>query len=1436
MTRGGQPSGVGGWIRTRATSLSVVALAALAYIPSLASSPGRMPADTKLYLYLEPAELLGRASSTLEREQFGGWVPHQQITYLWPSGPWYWIFDAVGLPDWIAHRLWIGTILFAAGGGVLWLARRLGLTIGAALIAGLVYQLSPYLLPYISRTSLLLLPWAALGWLVGLTVLACRDEGAGGEAIDGAPTGDAARPAPRRQRWRYPAMIALIVATVGSVNATALVLIAPAPLLWLIHAGWARDIRWRRAVAIALRTAVLCVAVSLWWIAMLLVQSRYGAPVLAYSETLEDVSRNATGSEVLRGLGYWLFYVRDPVAPTTTASEGYLASTGGIAVSYAVTLVGLVGLVVTRWPARRFAALLLLVGVVLAVGVHPIGSPSPLMSFFADDGSGLALALRSSTRATPLIVLGLALGAAGLVGSMPAHRMRRGGGRWSPRLLAGSIVAALALLNLPALWGLELVDPAIDRDQDPPAAWREAADSFGDGTGARVLQLPGAEFGAFRWGYTVDQPLVALTERPLVTRDLLPLGSGAAMNLLYALDDRVQEGTLEPRSIEPIARLLGVDTIWLANDLQFERFRTPRPETLDALLRDASDEGFLGAITYFGDPVANVPDVPMLDPAALAGTDRVIAPVGLIEIDEPIGVVRAKPSSVVLSGDGDGLVDAGAAGLITGREAVRYSATLDGSDLEAAAEEALAVIITDTNRDRAHHWRGSQDVHGHTEPGGPGIDVLTRTAADQRLEVFADDEPDRQTIAIQEGPVAATASSYGEPFAYRPEDRAVMAIDGDPMTAWLVGDHGNPAGERIELAIAGEAEVLILRQPAPTRGERTITRVRVSVEGGDRDDGPEITELVVDLTDESLSAAGQVVPLPRATPGTVTIEIVAVTEGTSGVGFVEIDAGLGPTTEWIRPPVDAVGASVGRPLALTLTRLRVDPLDPWRSDPEPELRRIIEMPDDRTIDASVTLRLDARTDDETLARVIATDDPGSLATASEHLTGAPRRAGMFAADGDPTTAWITPFDGAVGATLTVPLADAGSSGHSFDLIQPAGPYSVVTALEIADRSGTIAVDVPPPDSTGRSTIDLGRPFDGGQITLRITAIGPSTTIDRRYGDVTILPAAIAEIEAPAIDPVAIDGSMVISAACRSDLLALDDAPVALRYETTVDALLDGAPVAAEVCSEPLELGEGEHTVVSRARSAGLTIDRVVLSDQPTAPGRTALVPITVERDDARDRRVVVDPCPQGCWIVFGEGYNDAWEASADGTDLGPSQLIDGGFNGWWLPPTPNVTTVEFHWTAQRPVTAGLLASIAAVVACLVIVATTRRRDLRTIVTPRFVPGGGEVGSRSWITPLVLLVLGAALIAPVWGVVGGVLGVVVMFAKRIANLLAWIGVGLAVLVALLVMWIEHNDHPLPNAGWTEWFDHLSGPAVFAVLCVTVGAMSTSSDRVRSSCAP
>ncbi len=966
--------------RRSVTALGIAVLAVLAYVPALLSSPGRMPADTKLYLYLDPGGLVGRAASTFEPDQFAGWVPHQQITYLWPSGPWFWAFDVAGLPDWVAHRLWIGTILFAAGGGVMWAARKLGLDAAGAAVAGLLYALSPYLLAYISRTSLLLLPWAAVGWIVGLTALAVADRRPAGadrlsiDAGDRPVDDDRAPTAPAgwRQRllaWRAPAAIALVVATVGSVNATALALIVPAPALWLLHAARLRLVPVRVVVGIAVRTAVLCVLASAWWVAMLVVQAAHGAPVLSFSETLEDVSRNSTGSEVLRTLGYWLFYQRDLYGPTTTASYPYLVSTVVITVSFVVVLVGLVGLTAVTWRHRAFAATCVAAGAVLAVGFHPFGSPSPLMSLIGgDDGSGLALALRSSTRAVPVMAFGVALGAGALVSALPAVvRLGSLTTAFPARLVAAGALTLLLVVNLPVLRQRGLVDVAIDRDMDPPAAWVDAAAAIDErATGGRVLQLPGAEFGAFRWGYTADQPLVGLADTPLVTRDLLPLGSAGAMDLLYALDDRLQEGIGEPQAFAPVARLLGSSTVLLTNDAEFERYRTARPELVTALLTGAEAVG-LSVAARFGEPVVMEPSLAMLDPTAL-DDPRVGAPIEplvLLDVDDPVGVVRAKSDLVVVSGSGDGVVDAAAAGLLDGHELLRYSASLDGDELREALEAARLLVVTDANRDRAHHWRGSQDVHGHTESGGPGTDVLDDTPADQRLDVFETDDPSTQTVAVHAGPVQATASAYGEPFAYRPEDRAVMAIDGDPATAWTVGDHGDPVGERIRVEVVGPGAVgdtITLQQPGPPPGGRAITAVTVTVDDGDA--------FTVDLDVDPATGTSTITDDRLVGASTIELRIDAVSAGDpgraasrGGVGFAEIDLGLGPTTEIIRVPTDALAAAAGVPLEVVLTRLRADPLDPWRDDPEPVLRRSLTLPDARTMDATVTLRLDARADD-----------------------------------------------------------------------------------------------------------------------------------------------------------------------------------------------------------------------------------------------------------------------------------------------------------------------------------------------------------------------------------------------------------------------------------------------------------------------------------------
>jgi arabinofuranan 3-O-arabinosyltransferase len=288
----------------------------------------------------------------------------------------------------------------------------------------------------------------------------------------------------------------------------------------------------------------------------------------------------------------------------------------------------------------------------------------------------------------------------------------------------------------------------------------------------------------------------------------------------------------------------------------------------------------------------------------------------------------------------------------------------------------------------------------------------------------------------------------------------------------------------------------------------------------------------------------------------------------------------------------------------------------------------------------------------------------------------------------------------------------------------------------------------------------------------------------------------------------------------------------------VGALLDGEPVAATACT-PLELAAGVHDLTS-SESTALTVDRVALTgdvDRTATPAAPSDIPVEVTHAEPRARDVTVGPCPDGCWVVLGEGFNDAWEASADGRPLGVGQLVDGGFNGWWLAPTTSPTRVEFRWTAQRPVTLGLAVSALGALLCVGVVLAGPRARHQRLRAPRLVSGPPSSSRRRLVAPATTLVVAAVvLIAPVWGVAalataGASYGATAWargrWARRVYEL---VGVALLASTALAVLWIERRDRPFPNAGWTTHFDHLNGLALFAVLTIAVGAMfATDAER-------
>ena len=148
------------------------------------------------------------------------------------------------------------------------------------------------------------------------------------------------------------------------------------------------------------------------------------------------------------------------------------------------------------------------------------------------------------------------------------------------------------------------------------------------------------------------------------------------------------------------------------------------------------------------------------------------------------------------------------------------------------------------------------------------------------------------------------------------------------------------------------------------------------------------------------SGNGQPIEVPaNSTFARITIAgVTAVANGTdpgpSAVGFAEL--GLGAHPEVVSLPADASGAAADTPLAVVLTRLRTDPLNRWRSDPEPQMVRDFTIGTDRRFAATFTLHRNDRATDDVLNRLAGV----ATATSNRRLTGDPQSTAAHAIDGD----------------------------------------------------------------------------------------------------------------------------------------------------------------------------------------------------------------------------------------------------------------------------------------------------------------------------------------------------------------------------------------------------------------------------------------------------
>ncbi len=1476
----------GGPASTALRRVGYLLLAGLAYIPIMLTSPGRVVADTKSYLYLDPGRLLDRAASMWDPNIGMGTVTHQNIGYLFPMGPFFWLFHMAGVPAWVSQRIWLGSIFLFAGLGVLFLMRTLNVRGPGVPVAALLFMLTPYSLDFASRISVLLLPWAGLPWMLALVIRALRDDGG----------------------WRYPAIFAIVVQVIGGVNATALVFAGIAPVLWIFYsAAISREVQWRRAWATIGKIGLLTLLASAWWIAGLSIQSGYGLNVLKYTETLETVSTASVASEVLRGLGYWFFYGRDKLGPWTESSVDYTQHLWLIVVGFAIPVLAMFAAACIRWRHRAYFILLALIGLTVAVGAYPYDHPSVLGGIFKSfaESSSFGLALRSTGRAVPLVVLSFAV-LLGVGINAAAKRFTLRGVAMRGLVLAG-LVIVLAIVNLPAIWNGTFYGKNLQRDENIPSYWTKAIAKFdAKPHDTRVLELPGADFASYRWGNTVDPITPGLMDRPYVARELIPWGSPASADLLNALDRRLQEGVLDPSAIAPVARLMNVGDVVYRADLETDRFDLARAIPTWMLLGAAEADG-LDKPTTYGTSLGPPLRLAQNDEIALAlpPDAKDPPPVSDYPVQNALPIVRAQSSAapIIVSGDGEGLVDLATIGGLSGDNIILYSGTF-ADDPAALRQEAsrpgALLVVTDSNRKRGRRWGAIKDIEGATERANET--PLTPDDADAQLDVFPGSTTNAQTVVEEPGAQVST-SRYGNRITYWQEDRGSRAFDGDVNTAWEFGDHDHVVGEKIRLDLDQPitTDHVNLVQRLTGDNTRYITQATLTFDGKN--------PVTVNLDPSSRTPTGQTVTFPSRQFQHLEIRVddTNVGNGTTGptndVGFAEIrvrDNTPGATDvrvdEIVRMPtdlVDTVGSKAAdQPLVYQMSRSRTIVVPPRTAQDEPALVRRFVVPDARTFGAGGTIRLATAAPDAIIDSVLGIPDAsegGITVTASQHLPGTVEQRGSAAFDGNPATFWSTAFGAPTGQWVQVQTPSPATFSHLDLQVVADGRHSVPTQIQVSTGGETRTVDLPPiadqkaQNATVSVPVDFA-PLTGDTARITISGIRPVTTTEYHELVPITMPVAIAEVGMPGVQQAPLPATL--PSACRTDLLAVDGQPVGVRLSGSPAAAEALKPIDYQLCDPnapatltaaaatstaaaatpatglTLDLAKGSHLVRSAPGTAtGIDVDGLVLGSDAggTAmalgaggklPASATHIPVAAKAatptvkvtSNGRTKiEVHVTGAEPGTpfWMVLGESNNAGWQATVAGKDVGGSTLVNGYANGWLVTPTTRSFDITLKWTPQNRVWISIVISVVVVLLCLFLAFRRRRKhkrdDARAAVFGAQFDGEAKPASPLVATgvraslpaliggPLLAFAVGASL-ARLWvGLVTGAVVLAVLLRPRLRFLLTFGAPAALVLAGLYTVVQQYRYAYFSDFDWPTHFARVNDLAWLSIILLAADAM-------------
>ena len=590
----------------------------------------------------------------------------------------------------------------------------------------------------------------------------------------------------------YPAGVAvcglsgLAFLMCGGTNAASELAVLVVPGLYLLTRAngprkWRLILWWSGALVLA----------SFWYIAPLLIMSRYVYSFMPYTEDAAVTTGITSLFNSLRGTSNWMGFLPD-MGNTALPSGAELSLTPWlVAVTALVAGLGLAGLINRRTPERLFLISTLLVGTAIVVAGFTGALTGPFAPFMREMFDGALAPFRNVHKFDALIRLPVVLGLAHLpVVVARDWADRRGSGPETAARVRRAVAGAGAAVFLITLTPIATVGIAPRGGfEEIPDYWYEAVDWLeerGDERGM-TMALPGSARGEYEWGRPLDEPMQPLLSGAWTNHQIIPWCSSGISRINHEIDQRVSSGRGSEGLADTFARL-GVTHLIVRNDLQRVGNNGGWPARVHQALQDSPG---ITEAAEFG------PVIGSLDHrSASQWFDQPYPSLTVYEVEDAAPRVGTVPSGDALrvTGGPESVLHLAEQGLVNDDRPI-----LLGDDPGAAGIAAENTVVTDTARRREvvysdvrRNVSATMTEEQELERDVPAPDILDPAWEDH--VAHAEDLGVAQvTASTSEAGVEARASDRD------PGHAPYAALDTDLGTAWRSSAFAGALGQWIEV-------------------------------------------------------------------------------------------------------------------------------------------------------------------------------------------------------------------------------------------------------------------------------------------------------------------------------------------------------------------------------------------------------------------------------------------------------------------------------------------------------------------------------------------------------------------------------------------------------------------------------------------------------------